>query len=118
MEAAGRLTGDAKLEAEGKESKGKALAARLLFLTDLVVADLNATMKAEILAATADGVVTPEEGAKLKAEAMSRVKALLAKNGVKELEAALGILAPSLESLLSGLVESAVARSKVAASPK
>lgn len=101
-----------KWTAEGSESKGKAVAARLLFLTDAIVADLNASLKDELIAASADGTIDDAEKAALKAHAMDRIKATLTERGVKEVATVFGILAPSVDTLLSGLIEKSVAASK------
>ncbi len=101
-----------KWAAEGKESKGKALAARLLLFTDAVVADLNANLKDQLVAASADGTIDDAERAALKAAAMERIKILLADKGMAEVKEVFNIMAPALDTLLSGLIEKAVAGAK------
>ncbi len=101
-----------KWSAEGKESKGKALAARLLLFTDAVVADLNVHLKDELIAASKDGTIDEDEKAALKEHAMSRVKQMMADKGMAELQEAFNILTPAVDLLLSGLIEKAVAAAK------
>lgn len=81
-----------------------------------VVQDIEANEKAELEEAAKDGVITPEEAAKLKAGAIGRAKAILGERGLEELKKAFGFSGMQLEQFLSAKVEQMAA--KVAASPK
>jgi hypothetical protein len=81
---------------------------RALEFARLVVADLEATMRPAVAAAGADGKLTPEEAAKLRAVAMDRLKALMGQHGVTELAGTLNILAPQVSEVLGGYLERAV----------
>lgn len=107
----------AKASAEGATAAQKAMAAVALkveHFAELVVADLNATLKPLILEAAKDGNVSPEEWAKLKATAMERVKVLLGQEGLASLTGILGIGASAAETYLSGAIEKAVEAAKPA----
>ncbi len=106
-----------KFEAQAEQSKIAAVGTRITHLADVVVADLNATVKPAIVEAAKDGVLTAEEAAKIKSMAMDRLKALIAEKGMAELSGVLGIVAPSIETYLSGLIEQAVAKAPVPANP-
>lgn len=98
------------LSARASESKLHTVSARVAHFVSVVVADIEKTVKPELEAASKDGVITAEEGAKLKALALERVKKLLAEHGMKELQGVLGIVAPQVEVYLSGLIEKAVSQ--------
>lgn len=102
------------LGAMSGESKAAAVAARALHFAELVASDLEATVKPQLVKDLEDGKLSPEEGAKLKAMAMERLKLLMGQHGLEELRAVLGIVAPQLDAYLSGVIEKAVARVSMA----
>lgn len=88
---------------------------RATHLAELVVVDLERTVRPKLAAALADGKLTPEEAEKLRAEAIERVKDTLGTHGMEELRAALGIV--DLDAYLGSLVETVVGRLKHQAAP-
>lgn len=98
-----------KLEAQAQESKIAAVGAKVAHFGEVVTRELEATLKPELKAATADGKLTPEEYKKLRDIAMARLKSLLAEQGLQELEGVLGIGAGALDGYLGGIIERAVA---------
>lgn len=98
-----------KLAADAANSKIAAVGSKLTLFIESVVADLEGTVKPALIEASADGVITAEEGAALKALAMTRVKVLLSEKGMGELSSVLGVAGPAIESLISGLIEKFVA---------
>lgn len=104
------------IKAKWGESKIAMIAVRVEHLAEIVVADIEATLRPKIAAAAADGQLTAEEGADLKKTAMERLKAMLAERGLLELQGVLGIIAPQVDTYLSGAIEKAVA-AKPAPSP-
>lgn len=76
----------------------------------VVVRDIEATLKAEIEKANADGIITPEEGRHLRGVALERMKAMMGERGLSELQAVMGLGVEGLEHYLGGLVETAVAK--------
>lgn len=97
------------LNSKAETSKGAAIAAKVAHFSELVVADLEATVKPELQKALADGKLTLEEKEGLKNLALERVKLLLADKGLGELQAVLGLLTPQIELYLSGAIEKALA---------
>lgn len=91
-------------------SKAAAVAERLFHLAQTVVADLEVTLKPQLLEATADGVLTAAEINTLRGLALTRLKALAGERGLKEAQALLGIAAPMLDQYLNGVIEHAVDR--------
>jgi hypothetical protein len=98
-----------KLQAQATESKLAAVGARLALLADAVVRDVEATLKPELRAAVADGVLTQEELKKLKQAAFNRLKIILTERGMTEAAAVLAVAAPGLSFVLGGYIERAVA---------
>lgn len=90
-------------------SKMAKVALQVEHLAEIVVTDLEATMRPLIASAAGDGVLTPDEGAKLKQAAMARLLSLLQENGVAEIKEAFGLFAPQVDIYLSGAIEKAVA---------
>lgn len=78
-----------------------------------VVLDLNQTVRAEFEAAAADGKISSEEAAHLKAVALTRAKTLLGEAGLLRLKDALGIDDLRLGDLLAAKVEAKVAETKL-----
>lgn len=101
-----------KQDAQAGQSKVAAVLSRVLTLAEAVVQDLEATLKPEMKAAAADGRLTREELAKLKSLALDRLKESLGQHGLEELRQVLALAAPSLGTILSGLVETALDRVK------
>lgn len=89
-----------------------AVASKVEHFAEAVVADLNATLKPALAEATADGKVTPEEAAKLRALALERMKALLGTAGLAGVTGVLGIGAAAVDGYLSSVVEKKVADAK------
>lgn len=104
----------AKLAADAANSKIAAVGSKLTMFIESAVADLENTVKPQLIAASADGVITAEEGASLKSLAMTRVKVLLSEKGMGELSSVLGIAAPAIESLISGMIEKFLADQQTA----
>jgi hypothetical protein len=96
--------------ARAKESKLAAVGAQVAMLADLVVADIEATLRPKLALAAEDGQLTSAEAAELKQVAMDRLKQLLAEKGLASVKGVFGILAPQVELFLSGAIERAVAR--------
>lgn len=99
------------LEARAKESRLAAVGFKMASFADLVVQDIEANLKADLQAATQDGVLTPEELKFLRARAIERLKIILGQHGVKELGDVLGIVGQqAIDMFLGGMVEKAVAK--------
>lgn len=94
--------------AHAKESKLMAIGAQVTTLASVAVHNME-PLKAEYAAASADGVITEQEGLKLKALAMEQIKLSLGTAGIDALKNTMGIGAEALPSFLSGLVEKTVA---------
>lgn len=90
-----------------------AIAARVAHFAAVVVADLNATLKPELVGMAADGRMTTEEWARLRAVALSRLRTLLGQAGLKELEGALGIGGTAADEYFAGQIEQAVKEAKL-----
>lgn len=73
-------------------------------LVDAIVRDLEVTMRPTLAKAFADGRLTPEEGALIKAEALKQVTSKLPAEMLKLLE---GTLGAAVQTWLSGQVERA-----------
>ena len=100
------------LSAKSTESKAAFVGAKLASAASTVVADLNVTLRPQLEAALADGVLTDAEKTKLKETALNTLKAKLP---AELMGAAQGIFGAFLDTHLSGLVEQAVASQKVVA---
>lgn len=102
-----------KLLSQSGESRLAQVGARLLLVAEGIVRDLEVTLKPELKAATADGVLTPTELARLKNEALKRLKESLGEHGMAELRDVLQVSAGSLGVFLSGIIEKALDMMKV-----
>ncbi len=101
--------GAEKDKAEGKSYAVAMAAAKLANFARAAVMHVEAELKPELVAASADGTITAEEGAALKKHALDALKAFAGKEGLAEIGAVLGLAGPVLEQYLSGLIETAVA---------
>lgn len=107
-----KLKGDAmKAKAEGKNTVWLDLASRASHLTQLVVTDIQNTLRPMLLTAGKDGKISKEEGEEMRAEAIKRVKAMLGEHGMKELGGFVGDL--NVDQYIGSLVESALGEVKV-----
>jgi hypothetical protein len=97
------------LKSKTDASKTMLALSQLAYLAELVVADVEATLRPLVKEFSADGQMAPEEAAKLKAAAVERLKALAKERGFLEAQKLLEAMAPSLAPFLSGIVERAVA---------
>lgn len=105
------------LASKAKTSRAMGALAALNELVMSIVQDIEANEKAELLSASPTGILTAAEGAKLKAIALSRLKADLGSEGLATLQSVLSALLgfSSLNNLLSGKVEQAVSNVPVSA---
>ncbi|NBD09253.1 hypothetical protein [Corallococcus silvisoli] len=110
--AAALLALTKKLNAQAGDSKLAQVGARVSMLAESTVRELEVTLRPKLEAAAADGVLTAEELAMLKATALAQLKASLGEHGLKELQAVLGLTAGSIGTFLGGLIEAAVDRMK------
>lgn len=97
------------LHSKEKESKIARVFAVVTDLVHSVVAEIDVTLKAKILEASADGVITPEEATQLKTLALQMVQQKLptwARLGAS------AIFGDVLDSWLKGLIERAVTQRK------
>lgn len=101
-----------KLAAEEKQTVWTSLANRTTHFVEVVVRDLQATLRPEIEQAVADGVVTADEFKSLRKVAIERVKVMLGEHGLKELGAFVG--EGAVDSYLGSLVESVLPSVKLA----
>lgn len=101
------------LHSKGEESKLFRLTATVADLAHSVVAELNATLRPQLASALADGVLTPEEGAKLKAAALDVLKNKLPA-GLQTL--ASQVFGSAVDTWLGGHIERAVS-AQAAANP-
>lgn len=95
-------------------SRTTLVVARFVHFAELVVADLQVTLRPQLAQAAVDGKLTRVEIDQLRATAVARLKAMAGDQGLIELQETLKLAAPGLEVWLSGLVESAVSRLKPA----
>lgn len=103
-------------KARASESKLAATGARVTHFVEIVVADLNATVRPEMEKRLRDdGRLDEADGAALKAMAMERLKKLLTEHGMEELQSVLGIVGPQVEMYLSALIEKSVSLSRAPA---
>lgn len=118
--AVGMLT--AYLKSKADESKAARVALTMTELTRAVVMDMDVVLRAKLKAAAADGVITPEEAADLKAQAKAEaMKAAMTRLPPALMDAAQAVLGPALETFVSGKIEQAVAEKKAveaAAAPR
>lgn len=100
------------LDAKAKESKAALVAAKLTGAAQSVVADLNATLRPQLEAALADGVLTDTEKKHLKEAALTTLKTKLPP---ALMASASSIFGGFLDTYLSGAVERAVLDQKATA---
>lgn len=93
------------LRAKSSESKVFGVLSVVTEAANSVVAELNVTLKPQLQAALADGVLTQAEKDQLKAAALAVLKTKLPS---ATLGAAQGMFGPMLDTWLGGLVERAV----------
>jgi hypothetical protein len=100
------------LTAKSAESKGALVAAKLTGAAASAVAEINATLRPELEAALADGVLTDAEKTKLKTAALELLKTRLPS---ELLGAASSIFGGFLDTYLGGLVERSLLEQKATA---
>ncbi len=83
---------------------------RVFHFAQVIVADLDATLKKELPGLIADGELSASDITRLRTVALARLKALAGEQGLAELQKVLGIATPQLESYLSGIIEHAVGK--------
>lgn len=98
-----------KLDAQASMSKLSAVGARISHLAESVAHELEATLKPELLKATEDGKLTTDEITKLRETALARLRQMIGEKGLGEVVGVLGIVLPSVNTYLSGVIEKAVA---------
>lgn len=92
-------------------TKLKRLGHAMLVLNDAVqtaVRQVEQTLRPLFDEAAKDGVLTPEERAQLKTQAMSALKQYLGTNGLDHVKHAFGLTPDRLEALMDGKIEAAV----------
>lgn len=94
-----------KLSAQAKDTTFGAAAGKITHFMQIVVQDLEATLKPGILEAVADGKVTSDELKTLRTKAIERVKLLLGTQGLEEMRDALGLPHGQIDPYLGALVE-------------
>lgn len=97
------------LKAKSAESKVLGVLSVVTEAANSVVAELNATLKPQLQAALADGVLTQAEKDQLKKAALDVLKTKLP---AATLASAQGLFGPMLDTWLGGLVERAVVDQK------
>lgn len=106
---------DAKTKTEGASAKTilvGGILARLTAAVQTVVLDVNGTLKADMIAAAADGKITAEEKAAIKAHAIDRLKTHLGPKGLAEIVEILGINSTLVDTFLGSHLEAAIEGSK------
>lgn len=97
------------LKAKASTSKTAAALGQLAFLAEIVVADIEAHERPLLKELTSDGKLSKEDGQRLLELAVTRLKTLAKERGFDEAKRLLETFSPAVESLLSGLIEKAVA---------
>lgn len=97
------------LKSKSSESKVLGVLSVVTEAANSVVAELNATLKPQLQAALADGVLTQAEKDQLKKAALDVLKTKLP---AATLASAQGLFGPMLDTWLGGLVERAVVEQK------
>lgn len=107
------------LAQKAKASKVAAFAFTVWEKAQSVVAYVDVHIRPTVDKDLADGALTAEEKAELKAEAMKLLKEALGEAGLTKLSSLLGLFGGAADVFLSGLIERAlgVQRSAVAPSP-
>lgn len=93
-----------------KDSKASALFNKFLSIMQMVVLDVEKSLKPELEAACKDGILTKDEWVKMRTVALERFWVYVGDQGKKDLGSVLGIVAPDVEKLVGSMLESAVAR--------
>ncbi|MFY1829119.1 hypothetical protein ACN47A_24585 [Myxococcus fulvus] len=101
-----------KLQAEAEESRLAAFGARAAQLAESVVRDMEVTLKAELVDASADGQLTKDELQRIKNKALEQLKASLGAHGLAALQQVLGLTGSAVGTYLSGLIEAALDKVK------
>ncbi|MBZ4402429.1 hypothetical protein [Myxococcus sp. AS-1-15] len=108
-----RLTGlTQRFQAQADSSKLAAVGARVTALAESIVRDVEVTLKPKLVAATADGVLTPAEFKQLKDAALDQLLKSLGERGLAELQEVFQLTASNVGTFLSSLIESALDRMK------
>lgn len=102
------------LRAKGVNEKQIAFGERMLALARDAVAHVDREIKAGLLAATADGVLTKDEIRRIQHEALKALKAFAGERAPAEAEALLGVARPMFEAWLGSLVQRAFDGKKLA----
>lgn len=102
-----------KLMAETKSGLAREAISRILHIGEMVVLDIENTLKPAIAKALEDRQLTAEERRNLRDLALSRLKAVLTEQGKQELMGFLGIAGGALDAYLGGVVESAVVKAQL-----
>lgn len=100
------------IDAHTKNVQIAGILSRLTSAVQTVVLDVNGTVRADVVAASADGKITSDEAAKIKAHALARVKEHLGVRGLAELTSILGIAPTTIDSFLGSHLEAALEGSK------
>lgn len=106
---------DAKTKTEHASAKTilvGGILARLTAAVQTVVLDVNGTIKADMIAAAADGKITDEEKAEIKDRALTRLKTHIGLKGLAEIVEILGISPSLLDTFLGSHLEAAIEGSK------
>lgn len=96
-------------KAHAQESKLAAVGGKVTTVVSAIVHDIEADEKVAYEEAAKDGVITAEEGKRLKDLAVQRIMSTLGTTGLAQLKEVMGIGASALPDFLSGLVEKHVA---------
>jgi hypothetical protein len=97
-----------KFAAQTGQTMMTVVGAKVAHFAELVVHDLEATLRTQIADASKDGTLTRAEAQKLRDEAVRRVKELLGQEGLVDLQGALGLGVGTTERYIQGEVEKAV----------
>lgn len=97
------------LTTRAKATKTSIGLAQLAYLAEVVVADIEAHERDAIKESAVDGRITKEEGTRLLTIAKERIIALAKERGFSEAQKLIEVMAPTISTLLSGIVERAVA---------
>ncbi|WP_434346675.1 hypothetical protein ACN6A1_35695 [Myxococcus virescens] len=101
-----------KLSVQAEESKLALVGHRATVLAEGIVRAIEVTMKPELEAAAADGVLPQAELQHLKATALERLKTSLGERGLAELQEVPKLSVGGLGAFLSGLIEAALDKMK------
>lgn len=98
------------LKSKTQATKTQLALVQLAYLAELVVVDIEATIRPTLKSVAEDGHLSKEDAEKIKAIAVERLFALAKERGFVEAQKLLESMAPSAATFLSGLVERAVAK--------